>query len=271
MVPYLIDRPESLHRHPNGIEKESFFQKDFGDQVPDWVRTVRVQTASGSGEIHYVLCQDEASLLYLANLGCIEINPWNSRVRHLDEPDYLVIDLDPEDIGLPRVVEAALAIHRLLDRIGAESYCKTSGKTGLHVYVPLGARYSTEAARQFAQLIATVVQRELPDTTSTLRKPALRQRRVYLDFLQNRSGQTLAAPYSVRPVAGATVSTPLKWSEVRRGLDPTRFTMQTVPRRIDKVGDLWKPVLGRGVDLSACLGRLAKRAPAPDEAEPIGA
>jgi bifunctional non-homologous end joining protein LigD len=268
MLPYLIDRPQSLHRHPNGIEKESFFQKDFGDQVPDWVRTVRVASASGAGEIHYVLCQDEASLLYLANLGCIEINPWNSRVGHLDEPDYLVIDLDPEDIGLPRVVEAAQAIHRLLDRIGAESYCKTSGKTGLHVYVPLGARYSVDAARQFAQLVATVVQRELPDSTSTLRKPALRQRRVYLDYLQNRSGQTLAAPYSVRPVEGATVSTPLKWSELRRGLDPTRFTMRTLPRRIDKVGDLWKPVLGQGVDLSACLNRLAKWAPELDKAVP---
>ena len=271
MVPYLVDRPQSLHRHPNGIERESFFQKDFGDQVPDWVRTVRVTSASGTGEIHYVLCQDEASLLYLANLGCIEINPWNSRVRHLDEPDYLVIDLDPEDIGVPRVVEAAQAIHRLLDHIGAESYCKTSGKTGLHVYVPLGARYSTDSARQFAQLIATVVQRELPDTTSTLRKPALRQRRVYIDFLQNRAGQTLAAPYSARPVANATVSTPLKWSEVRRGLDPSRFTMKTVPRRIDKVGDLWKRVIGRGVDLRACVERLAKRAPERDEPEAVPA
>jgi len=258
MLPYLIDRPQSLHRHPNGIEKESFFQKDFGDQVPEWFQTVRVPRSTEQGETHYVLCQDEPSLLYLANLGCIEINPWNSRVGHLDEPDYIVIDLDPEEVSFDRVIEAALAVRRLLDRIGAENCCKTSGKTGLHVYVPLGARYTVDQARQFAELVATVVQHQLPDTTSTLRRPALRRRRVYLDFLQNRTGQTLAAPYSVRPVPGATVSTPLKWSEVRRGLDPAKFTIKTVPRRLDRVGDLWKPVLGRGIDLGACLDRLAR-------------
>jgi bifunctional non-homologous end joining protein LigD len=258
MLPYLVDRPQSLHRHPNGIDKESFFQKDFGDQVPEWFQTVRVPSSTDRGETHYVLCQDEASLLFLANLGCIEINPWNSRVGHLNEPDYMVIDLDPEEIPFDRVVEAALAVRRLLDRIGAESRCKTSGKTGLHVYVPLGAKYTVDEARQFAELVATVVQRELWETTSTLRRPALRRRRVYLDFLQNRTGQTLAAPYSVRPVAGAPVSTPLKWSEVRRGLDPAKFTMQSVPRRLDRVGDLWKPVLGRGIDLAACLDRLAR-------------
>ena len=168
-----------------------------------------------------------------------------SRVGHLNEPDYLVIDLDPEGIGFARVVEAARAVRRLLDDIGAESCCKTSGKTGLHVYVPLGARYTVDQARQFAELVAMVVQHRLPETTSILRRPALRQRRIYLDYLQNCTGQTLAAPYSVRPASGAPVSTPLKWSEVRRGLDPTRFTMKTISRRIDRIGDLWKPVLGR--------------------------
>ena len=270
MLPYLIDRPQSLHRHPNGIAKESFFQKDVGDQVPDWIGTVRVPSSSG-GETHYALCQDEPSLLYFANLGCIEINPWNSRVGHFNEPDYLVIDLDPEGIGFARLVEAALAVRRLLDDIGADSYCKTSGKTGLHVYVPLGARYTVDQARQFAEIVATVVQRWLPETTSIVRRPALRQGRIYLDYLQNRTGQTLAAPYSVRPAPGAPVSTPLKWSEVRRGLDPTRFTMKTIPRRIDRIGDVWKPVIRQGVDLARSLERLAKVSPDVDRANENGA
>ena len=270
MLPYLVDRPQSLHRHPNGIEKESFFQKDVGDKVPEWIETVRVPSGSGNGETHYALCQDEPSLLYFANLGCIEINPWNSRVGHLNEPDYLVIDLDPEDIGFPRVVEAAVAVRRLLDDIGAASYCKTSGKTGLHVYVPLGAKYTVDQARQFAELVATVVQRRLPDTTSIVRRPALRQGRIYLDYLQNRTGQRWRRRIRFgrrrRPV-----STPLKWSEVRRGLDPTRFTIKTIPRRIDRVGDLWKPVIGRGVDLGRCLERLGKVSPDADFASGNGA
>jgi bifunctional non-homologous end joining protein LigD len=135
---------------------------------------------------------------------------------------------------------------------------KTSGKRGLHLCVPLAARYDHDQARQFAELVATVVNRLLPRSTSLERSPAKRQRRVYLDYLQNRRGQTLAAPYSVRPAPGATVSTPLKWAEVRRGLDPSRFTIRTTPRRLDTVGDLWTPVLGSGPDLLACLSRLEK-------------
>jgi bifunctional non-homologous end joining protein LigD len=257
ILPYLRDRPQSLHRHPNGIAGESFFQKDVSRRPPPaWVQTVTVPRESGAKETTYVLCQDEASLLYLANLGCIELNPWNSRVGSLERPDYLVIDLDPEDVPVSRVIEAAVAVRKTLDRCGVESHCKTSGKRGLHVSVPLGARYDYDQARQFAEIIANLVHGQLPASTSVVRSPALRQGRVYLDFLQNRRGQTLAAPYSVRPHPGATVSAPLKWSEVRKGLDPAKFTMRTMAKRLDKIGDLWAPVLGPGVDLMACLGRL---------------
>ena len=200
--------------------------------------------------------QAAPTLVYLANLGCIELNPWHSRVQTLDQPDYLLLDLDPVEIAFAEVVEVAQAIRELLERVDAACCCKTSGKRGLHVFVPLGAKYDYDQARQFAEIIANLVHAQLPGSTSVVRSPAKRQRRVYLDFLQNRRGQTLAAPYSVRPNPGATVSTPLKWSEVRKGLDPANFTIRTIPKRLDKVGDPWKPVVGRGIDLEACLGRL---------------
>jgi bifunctional non-homologous end joining protein LigD len=261
ILPYLRDRPESLHRHPNGYLGQSFFQKDVGKlHPPDWVHTVRVRSQSGSRLIRYLLCQDVDTLLYLANLGCIELNPLHSRVGSLDEPDYVVIDLDPEDTPFARVVETALEVRKLLDRAGAPCFCKTSGKRGLHIYVPLRARYDYDQAKQFAELIANLVNKRSPEFTSVLRSPSRRQHQVYLDFLQNRRGQTLAAPYSVRPAPGATVSTPVRWAEVRKSLDPSRFTIRTLPRRLARVGDLWQGVLGPGIDLADCLDRLARDA-----------
>jgi bifunctional non-homologous end joining protein LigD len=222
------------------------------------VQTTQLPSESTDKDITYIVCQDEATLLYLANLGCIELNPWNARVGSLDRPDYLVIDLDPEHVPFERVIEAAQAVRAVLEKAGADCYCKTSGKRGLHVYVPLGAKYETDQARQFAEIVARVVHARLPDSTSLVRSPAQRQGKVYLDYLQNRRGQTIVAPYSVRPVAGAPVSTPLKWTEVRRRLDPAKFNIRTLPRRIERVGDLWKSVLGPGVDLHACLTRLER-------------
>jgi bifunctional non-homologous end joining protein LigD len=260
ILPYLRDRPESMHRHPNGITAKSFFQKDVSHQPPpEWVETASIESHHGPKEkITYLLCQNKETLLYLANLGCIEINPWLSRVGSLEEPDYLVIDLDPEQIAFDRVVEAALATRKVLDQAGAACFCKTSGKTGLHVYVSLTGKRDYDLVRQFAELISNLVCRAVPAFTSVARNPAARQQRVYVDFLQNRRGQTLAAPYSVRPSPGATVSAPLKWTEVRKGLDPTRFTMRTMPGRIARWGDLWKPVLGPGVDLTDCIARLER-------------
>jgi bifunctional non-homologous end joining protein LigD len=259
ILPYLRDRPQSLHRHPNGIEGSSFFQKDVSRQPPPpWVATVPVPSESAGGDILFLLCQDQRTLLYLANLGCIELNPWNSRVGTLDRPDYLVIDLDPEKAAMTEVVEAALAVRKVLERAAAPCLCKTSGKRGLHVYVPLGARYDYDHARQFAEIVATMVHRQLPASTSILRRPALRQGRVYLDFLQNRRGQTLAAPYSVRPWPGATVSTPLAWKEVNKRLDPAKFTIRTMLARLEKVGDLWTPIQGGEIDLADCLQRLTR-------------
>jgi bifunctional non-homologous end joining protein LigD len=258
LLPYLRDRPQSLHRYPNGIDAASFFQKDVTRQpLPDWVETVVIPHENGRTG-RYVVCQDERTLLYLANLGCIELNPWNSRIGALDRPDYLVIDLDPEATPFVHVIKAASAVRRTLDAAGAACYCKTSGKTGLHVYVPLRAKYETAIARQFAEVVANIVNQQLPKTTSVLRRPGLRQGRVYLDYLQNRYGQTVVAPYSVRPVPGACVSAPLTWAEVRRSLNPARFTIRTMARRLDRVGDLWRPVLGPPVDVAECLERLTR-------------
>jgi bifunctional non-homologous end joining protein LigD len=260
ILPYLKDRPQSLNRHPDGIAAEGFYQKNV-ENSPAWIKTVKIYSDSGEKDINFLLCQDEATLVYLANLGCIELNPWSSRVGLLERPDYLVIDLDPEDAPFSQVVEAALAVREILDQAEATSLCKTSGKTGLHVYIPLGARYTYEQGRQFGEIIARLAHRQLPKTTSVTRSPSKRQKKVYLDFLQNRQGQTLAAPYSVRPVPGATVSAPLSWSEVGPGLDPLRYTMRTILKRLDKVGDLWTPVLSAGIDVIACLDRLQKPNP----------
>lgn len=259
VLPYLKDRPQSLHRHPNGIDGKSFFQKNVTQQPPDWVQTVKVHSGTREADINFLLCQDEATLVYMANLGCIELNPWSSRVGSLERPDYVVLDLDPEDMPLDALVEVALAIRKMLDKAGAASVCKTTGKRGMHIYVPLGARYDYDQARRFAEIVAKIVHHQLPALTSVARMPSQRQKRIYLDFLQNRRGQTLAAPYSVRPVPGARVSTPLHWKEVKRGLDPSKFTILTIARRLDRVGDLWRPVLGPGVNLEDCLERLSSK------------
>jgi bifunctional non-homologous end joining protein LigD len=254
ILPYLHDRPLSLHRHPNGIAGKSFFQKDVsGQPPPDWVQTASIASESAGKNISFVVCQDEATLLYVVNLGCIEMNPWNSRLGALDRPDYVVIDLDPQEIGFSQVVETALEVRKVIENAGGECHCKTSGKRGLHIFLPLGGRYDYAEARSFAERVARVVNSKLPDTTSILRQPAQRRARIYLDFLQNNRGQTLVAPYSLRPVEGATISTPLRWAEVKKTLDPTRFNLRTIRQRLDRVGDLWKPVLGRGIDLRKCL------------------
>lgn len=256
ILPYLKDRPESLNRHPHGIDGESFYQKNV-EKHPDWAKTFEDKSEEGK-TVHYLLCQDKATLAYMANLGCIEINPWNSRIQKPDNPDFLIIDLDPEAIGFEKVVEAAQVVRRVLEKIGATGHPKTSGKTGIHIYIPLGAKYDYEQCRQFGQLIATVAHQNAPDFTSIERKPAKRQKKVYLDYLQNSRGQTLAAPYSIRPVEGAWASTPLKWEEVTKKLHPSQFTMKNLQQRVDKVGDLWAPVLGKPINLKSCLTQLQK-------------
>lgn len=259
ILPYLKNRPENLKRHPNGIEGESFYQKDMRDsasEAPGWVKTVPIRSRSNNKIVDYLVCNDEATLVYMANLGCIELNPWNSRTRTLEKPDYAILDLDPEAISFDHIVETAQVVHKILEKAGIKSYCKTSGATGLHVVIPLGAKYTYDKAKNLARIIAVLANRQLPKTTSLERSPTKRQRRVYLDYLQNSFGQTLTAPYCLRPCPGAPVSTPLEWKEVKLGLDPISFNIKTINTRLKKVGDLWKPVIGRGIDLKKAIGRL---------------
>jgi bifunctional non-homologous end joining protein LigD len=256
ILPYLVDRPESLHRFPNGINGESFFQKDVGGQAPGWAETVVIGDDDDPEE--YLLCQDEATLTLMANMGCIEVNPWNSRRQHLDNPDYLVIDLDPLDIAFAEVITVAQETHRLFDAAEIPHYVKTSGATGLHIYAPLGAKYPYDQVREFGRLVAYLLNDRLPQTTSVERSPEKRKGRVYLDFLQNRRGQTMATVYSLRPRPGAPVATPLLWEEVRPGMTPGQFNIRTLPDRLAKHGDLFKPVLGEGIDMAASLARLEK-------------
>ena len=250
ILPYLLDRPQSLNRHPNGITGANFYQKNTAGKVADWITTHRFNSES-QGPIDFMVCTGEASLLYMASLGCIEMNPWHSRTASPDNPDWCVIDLDPDHNPYDQVITVALVIKHLLDGMKIPSYCKTSGATGMHIYIPLGAKYSYDQSRILARLIVEMAHRDgaIAPFTSLERTPAKRKKKIYLDFLQNRAIQTLAAPYSVRPRPGATVSTPLHWEELKKGLKPENFTMLNIFSRLKNEGDLFKPVLGKGINL----------------------
>ncbi|MGV3589781.1 MAG: non-homologous end-joining DNA ligase [Adhaeribacter sp.] len=256
ILPYLKDRPQSLLRHPNGINVPGFYQKDAGDKAPDWVETKRIHSESTNEEVNYILCQNQATLAYLNNLGCIQLNPWNSRINALETPDWAVIDLDPGENTYDEVVEVALVVKEIADKIGADCYVKTSGATGMHLYFPLQAKYSFAEVKAFAHLLAQKVHQRLPKLTSLERMPKERRYQIYLDFLQNAISQTIAAPYCVRPKPGATVSAPLAWSEVKKGLHPSQFTIKNMPARLQEKGDLFKGVLGKNIDLPKCLQAL---------------
>lgn len=255
MVPHLRNRPMVLNRHPNGIDGESFYQKNVNlKQIPSWVETAPVKHHEKT--VNYVLVQDKKTLLYVANLGCIELNPFHSRIDALDFPDYLIIDLDPESVPFPKIVDTALVVHEIFEELKIPNYCKTSGGRGLHIYVPLGAQYAYEQVQYMAKLIAFIAQQRLPDLISLERSPKLRQKQIYIDVPRNASGQTIAAPYSLRPRPHALASTPLEWKEVKPSLDPHDFNIKSVPARITHKGDLFKPVLGKGVNWTKILERL---------------
>ncbi len=257
ILPYLKDRPQSLNRHPNGITGAGFYQKNVSGKVPGWLKTFPYRTAEDTEDKEFLVCTDEASLIYMISLGCIEVNPWSSRVSAPDNPDWCIIDLDPDKkTPFDKVIEAAQVTKKVLDAAGVDSYCKTSGSTGLHVYFPLGAKYSYEHSKEFAHLVVQLVQSEIPSFTTTERTVSARKGKMYLDFLQNRPQATIAAPYAVRPKPGATVSAPLRWEEVKKGLNMQDFNITTMMARIKATGDLFKPVLGKGIDMQKALEKL---------------
>jgi len=255
ILPYLKNRPQSLNRFPNGIKGKSFYQKDITAQSPEWLHTMPYVSNEEKGiNKNFLVGYDEASLLYMANLGSIEMNPWSSTVENPENPDWCILDLDPGDKStFEQVIQTAQTIKEILDELGVPGYPKTSGSTGIHIYIPLAAKYTYDQSQLFAKWIATQAQKRLSDFTSLERMVSARKGKLYIDYLQNRPQATLAAPYSVRPKPGATVSMPLHWEEVKKGLKMQDFTIRNALKRIKKQGDIFKPVLGKGIDLLEIL------------------
>jgi bifunctional non-homologous end joining protein LigD len=268
MLPWLSDRPIVLTRFPDGIHGKSFFQKDAPEWRPPWMRTATLRNDDGRDLDHF-LVDDAEGLAWIANLGVIPIHVLASRAASLAHPDWCVVDLDPKEAPFAHVVRLALALRALCDRLGLPCYPKTTGQKGLHVLVPLGRQLTHDQARTLGELLARVVERAHPDVATTARALGARGGRVYLDYLQNGAGKTIAAPYAVRPRPGAPVSTPLRWSEVNGRLDPARFTITTVPARARRLrGDPGLKVLSDTPDLARALARLRELLAAPGEPAP---
>ncbi|MCZ2083392.1 MAG: DNA ligase D [Flavobacteriales bacterium] len=260
ILPHLKNRPQSLNRFPNGIEGLSFYHKDAGNDSPDWIEKVSVYSESNEKDIQYLICNTADDLAYLNNLGCIDLNPWNSTVDDLNKPTWLALDLDPSEKNtFDDVIETSLCVKEILDKAKIKGICKTSGSSGIHIFIPMGEDYEVEQVKNFAHLLMQKVQQKLPNLTTlerSLKKRA--QNKIYLDYLQNRTGQTLASVYSIRPKPLAPVSMPILWEELKFGLKPTDFNIHNALERIKKNGDLFKPVLGKGIDMLKALENLSK-------------
>lgn len=248
LASYLRDRPLMVTRYPNGITEKFFYQKNVPAGAPDWITTFPVPTESEKRVINYIICNDLPTLIWLVNSGAIELHPWLSRITSLDYPDFAVFDLDPDPpSGLEEAKKVALTLRALLLPLGLDLRVKTSGATGLHVYVPLKGTDTYEQVREFCGIVARVVAQNLPSLVTVERKISERQGKVYIDWLQNIRGQTICAPYSVRPLPGAPVSTPITWEEL-----PTltgSCNIMTIEDRLLDKGDLFASMyrLGKSI------------------------
>jgi bifunctional non-homologous end joining protein LigD len=260
ILPYLADRPVVLTRYPDGIAGKSFFQKDAPGFVPEWIRTERMWSEQAEREIDYFVCDDEASLLYLVNMGTIPLHVWASRVSRLEHPDWCVLDIDPKEAPFSDVVRVAQVAHELCEEIGLPNFVKTSGSSGLHVLIPLGCQCLYQEARALGELLARVISAELPEISTLTRQVSRRSGKVYIDYLQIGAGRLIVAPFSARPLPGAPVSTPLRWNEVNENLEIRSFTIGNMPARIQKLKrDPLREVLELKPDLRDALERLSGR------------
>jgi bifunctional non-homologous end joining protein LigD len=246
MLPYLKDRPVVLTRYPDGIDGKSFYQKDAPAFAPSWIRTARIWSEDSQREISYFVLESAEAIAYMANLGAIPIHIWSSRMSHLERPDWLLFDIDPKGSTTQTAVIVARETGAVLREIGMRPYVKTSGQMGLHVVVGLVPEYTYQQAKMFAELVAQVVVKRVPEAATLIRNKEKRNGRTYIDYLQLAHGQTIAAPFAVRPIAGAPVSTPLKWSELKNDLDPNRWNIKTMPPRMAKMKE--DPFLGAITD-----------------------
>ncbi|HTN21165.1 MAG TPA: DNA ligase D [Pelobium sp.] len=259
MLPYLKDKPLSLNRHPNGIAKPGFFQKDVDTkQIPKWAKTTVVHSESNDKDIDYLVCNDKATLLYMANLGCIEINPWLSTYKKPENPEFMVIDLDPDKNDFQEVVALALVVKSVFDELGINAFVKTSGSTGIHIYVYVGGTYDYDFVKEFARFVAQKAHEKSPDNTSLERSPAKRKGQIYIDFLQNRRGQTIAAPYSARPKPGATVSFPVAWEDLDESFNMKDYDIFNVPDMVEKRNDPWAGIFKEKQNLKLALKNIKK-------------
>jgi bifunctional non-homologous end joining protein LigD len=257
ILPFVKNKPISMHRFPNGITVEGFFQKDVDtDNIPTWVKTTPIHSESTGKETDYIVCNDKATLLYIANLGSIEVNPWLSTYQKPEHPDFAVLDLDPNGADFQELIRVAKTAHEIFEELKVPAFLKTSGSTGFHLYLYLKKKYTYDVARDFIELIAQMVQERHPDTTSLVRAPQKRKGMIYLDFLQNRRGQTIAAPYSLRPKEGATVSAPLRWDELTPKLRIADYNIKTMLKRVKEIDDPWAALWDSAVNIKQILAKL---------------
>lgn len=259
LLPYLADRPVVLTRYPDGIAGKSFFQKDAPDWTPAWVRRERMWSEHAAREIDYFVADDVETLVYLANSATIPLHVWGSRIASLARPDWTILDLDPKDAPFEHVLTIARALHRLCDEVGLPNYCKTSGSSGLHVLIPLGAQVSFDQGRALADILARIVAQDLPEIATQTRSLSKREGRVYIDTGQNGHGRLLVAPFSVRPLPGAPLSMPVRWSQVSKKLTPTRYTLANALAHLEKSDDPMAQILSDAPDLLAALEALQRR------------
>ncbi len=258
LMPHWTGRPLSLRRYPDGIEGEGFFQKNAATGFPDWVRVETIMAESHEERVQ-VIGDGKALLVYMANLGCIDQNPWMSHVETLDSPDFVLIDLDPSECSYDRIVEAAQYVRRKLDLLELTGYPKTTGGDGMHIYVPLEPVYTYEQSRGLTEILARIAAAERPDLFTMPRSVNKREKgKVYFDYMQNARGKTISAPYVPRAYAGAPVATPLEWREVVAGLRPGSFHIGNAMERFVRVGDLFKGVLENRQKLEGAIERLEK-------------
>jgi bifunctional non-homologous end joining protein LigD len=257
ILPYLRDRPLVLTRFPDGIDGKSFYQKDAPVYVPDWIRLETLWSEGSEREIRYFVIEDEDGLAYIANMGAIPLHVWSSRTGSLQHPDWCILDLDPKGAPFAHVVQVARTLHKLCESIGLPHFVKTSGSTGIHVLIPLGARYTHEQSRNLAELLAHWAVKTLPEVATVQRHIEARDGKVYVDYLQNGHGRLLVAPFSVRPVPGAAVSMPLRWGQVSAKLDMHRYNMLSVPKLMAKMkSDPLLDMFNAAADLTVSMARL---------------
>lgn len=265
ILPYLKDRPQFFRWHRGSIRESQYnksiesLTRDWKGILPDWIQTEKIYSKTSKEERTYILCPDKDHLLYLIELGCIELNPWHSRIKNIDYPDYIIIDLDPVSIDFDLVIEVAQAAKEVLDGIKVPSSVKTSGNRGLHIYIPLDSKTNYEISRNLCESICKMIHLKAPQLTSLQRIPDQRKGKVYLDYLQNAKGKSIVAPYSIRPNDFAAVATPLDWKEVKEGLSIYEFNYQTIFKRLKQHGDHFKDLFKKKVNAEKVLLQLQDR------------